>query len=47
MPIARQRGGKHIPEFTLSTKEGHPFLGNGPITDNRRGVSHVIRAKEL
>jgi hypothetical protein len=31
MPIARQRLGKHIPEVTLSTIEGHPSLGNGPI----------------
>jgi hypothetical protein len=29
MLIARQRFGKHIPEFALSTT-GHPSLGNGP-----------------
>jgi hypothetical protein len=28
MPIARQRLGKHIPEVTVSTIEGHPLLGN-------------------
>jgi hypothetical protein len=28
MPIARQRLGKHIPELTRSTVEGHPLLGN-------------------
>jgi hypothetical protein len=31
MPLARQRLGKHIPEVTLSTTEGHPLLGKGPI----------------
>jgi hypothetical protein len=31
MPIARQRFGKHIPEVTLSTIEGHPLLGNEPL----------------
>jgi hypothetical protein len=31
MPIARQRLGKHIPEITFSTIQGHPLRGNGPI----------------
>jgi hypothetical protein len=31
MTITRQRLGKHIPEVMLSTIEGHPLLGNGPI----------------
>jgi hypothetical protein len=31
MSIARQRLSKHIPEVTLSTVEGYPLLGNGPI----------------
>jgi hypothetical protein len=31
MRIARQRFGKHIPKVRLSTIEGHPLLGNGPI----------------
>jgi hypothetical protein len=31
MPFGRQRLGKHIPKITLSTIEGHPLLGNGPI----------------
>jgi hypothetical protein len=31
MPIARQRLGKLIRAVTLSTTEGHPLLGNGPI----------------
>jgi hypothetical protein len=28
MTIAGQRLGKHIPEITLSTTEGHQLLGN-------------------
>jgi hypothetical protein len=31
MTIARQRLNKHIPKITLSTTEGHPLLGKGPI----------------
>jgi hypothetical protein len=31
MTIARQQLGKHNPGVTLSTKEGHPSLGNRPI----------------
>jgi hypothetical protein len=31
MTTAKQRLGKHIPEVTFATIEGHPLLGNGPI----------------
>jgi hypothetical protein len=31
MTIARQRLGKHIPNVTLPTIEGHSLLGNEPI----------------
>jgi hypothetical protein len=31
MTIARQRLGKHILKVMLSTKEGHPLPGNGPL----------------
>jgi hypothetical protein len=31
MTIVRQRLGKHFPQVTLSTIEGQPLLGNGPI----------------
>jgi hypothetical protein len=31
MTIAKQMLGKHIPEVTLSTIEGHPFLSNETI----------------
>jgi hypothetical protein len=50
MLIARQRLGKHIPEVTLSTIEGHPLLGNGPINTHylqQAGVFHAVRAEEL
>jgi hypothetical protein len=32
VPIDRQRLGKHIPGFTLSTPEGPPLLVNGPMS---------------
>jgi hypothetical protein len=36
MTIAGQRLGKHSPGVTLSTIEGHPLLGNGPINTHSR-----------
>jgi hypothetical protein len=50
MSIARQRLGKHIPEFTLSKIEEYPLLGNGPINTfltTEDGVFHGVRAEEL
>jgi hypothetical protein len=49
MPIARQRVGKHIAGFTLSTIQGHPLVGKGSLNKSRRsehnrrsGVFYVV-----
>jgi hypothetical protein len=46
MPVSRQRLGKHIPEVTLSTIEGHPSLGNALLI-TKDGVFRGVRAEEL
>jgi hypothetical protein len=43
MTIARQRFGKHIPEFTLLTIERRPLLDNG---FGYHGTKHVSEIKD-